>query len=383
MGLVKDLLNEYIYVADVIGGYHKGEGHLSPYYKDFEGGPWVKKFEDAFKKYLGTWYAIAVSSGTAALHCALEAVLPEWREYALKVLTTPYTFIATASSIIHANAIPMFGDIAPNLTLNPNCETPHAINPTVILPVHLLGNLADMDGFKARFPKTPIVEDACQALGAKYHGKMAGNIGDVGVFSFQESKSLTTLGEGGMIVTNDPAIALKCRELRNHGEKYARSSTTLGYNYRMTEAAAAFGLAQLENYPKRLKLQQECANIVREELPHDIQPIPAVPATESSDYIVGCYTTGDVTSKERATWVTKVQEALYIQAPLPGKNVSLGYAELIYDLPYFKSHLGNWLAGPVDYARQVLDKTIWFDIHRFTTTEVVKARMETIRSIKL
>ncbi len=208
-------------------------------------GPKVKALEEAFADYCGVKHAIATSSGTTALHLALLAHdIGEGDE----VITSPFTFISSANSILFTGAKPVFVDIDP-VTFNIDTEQiEQAITPRTkaIMPIHLFGLTADMDPTMALAEEhdLTIIEDACQAHGAEYGGRRAGSFG-TGCFSFYPTKNMTT-GEGGMITTDDDAIAEQCRAIRQHGMRQRYYHQELGYNFRMTDIHAAIGLAQLE-----------------------------------------------------------------------------------------------------------------------------------------
>jgi len=209
-------------------------------------GPKVEEFEKAFADYIGTNYAIAVNSGTAAIHVGLLAAgIAEGDE----VITTPFSFISTANCCLFCGAVPVFVDI--------NKETfdiaPHLIEKKIspktkaIIIVHLYGQPCDMDEILEICKKHDLVliEDACQAHGAEYNGQKVGSFG-IGCFSFYPTKNMTT-GEGGMITTNDEDIARKARMIRHHGQSQRYVNDLLGYNFRMTDIAAALGICQLKN----------------------------------------------------------------------------------------------------------------------------------------
>jgi len=208
-------------------------------------GPKVAMFEAAFAEYIGVHHAIAVNSGTAALHIALLALGIKKGD---EVIIPPMTFFATASTVMMCNARPVFADVdKETYTLEAKDAGKAAGQKTrAIIPVHLYGQTADMGAITdvAKDRNLMILEDAAQAHGAEYHGKKAGTFGDAACFSFYATKTMTT-GEGGMIVTNNEEIAKKCRLLRDHGQASKYHHVLLGYNYRMTEMAAAIGLVQL------------------------------------------------------------------------------------------------------------------------------------------
>jgi len=207
-------------------------------------GPRTKAFEEAFAQMCTTRFAAATSNGTTALHVALLAhgIGPED-----EVITTPFTFIASANSILYTGARPVFVDINPltfNLDAN-QLEAAISPNTRAIMPVHLFGLCCDMDPIMALAQRhnLAIIEDACQSHGAAYHGKRAGSFG-TGVFSLYPTKNITS-GEGGMITTDDPEVDELCRVIRNHGMRRRYYHDQLGFNFRMSDLHAAIGLAQL------------------------------------------------------------------------------------------------------------------------------------------
>jgi len=211
----------------------------------------VAEFEERFAAFCGVKHAVATSSGTTALHLAL---LAHGLGPGDEVITSPFTFIASANAILFTGARPVFADISPD-TFNLDPQSVEDVlkarraqggRVRAIMPVHLFGHLCDMPALldiAARYDLL-IIEDACQAHGASFYGKKAGAFA-TGCFSFYPTKNITT-GEGGMITTDDDTIAEKCRLLRHHGQRRQYYHDFLGYNYRMTNIAAAIGLAQME-----------------------------------------------------------------------------------------------------------------------------------------
>lgn len=208
-------------------------------------GPRTAKLEERFAQLCGTKHAIATSNGTTALHLALLANgVGEGDE----VITVSFTFIATVNTILMTGAKPVFVDIdADTFNLNP-ALIEAAITPRTkaILLVHLYGLPCDMGAIQAIADKhgLKVIEDACQAVGATYNGKVTGSFG-TGAFSLYATKNIMT-AEGGMITTNDDATAEHCRLLRQHGMKKRYHHEMLGFNYRMTDLHAAIGLAQMD-----------------------------------------------------------------------------------------------------------------------------------------
>lgn len=243
-------------------------------------GPKVEEFELAFSEYTGCEYAAAVNSGTAALHIALLAHDIGKED---EVITSPFTFIATANSILYTGAKPVFADIEPD-TYNIDPEKiKEKINPKTkaIMPVHLYGQSADMKAIMeiAEDHKLVVIEDACQAHGAECLGKKAGSFG-TGAFSFYPTKNMTT-SEGGIITTSDREIAEKSKMIRAHGSRVRYLHEMLGFNLRMTDIAAAIGLAQLEKLDGFNASRQKNAAMLSEGL-KSISGI--VPATTREGY---------------------------------------------------------------------------------------------------
>lgn len=209
-------------------------------------GPKVVEFEQKFAEYVGVEHAVATSSGTTALHLALLSLGIENGD---EVITTPFSFVATGNSILFTGARPVFVDIEPKTyNLDPQ-KIDEAINnkTKAIMPVHLYGQPADMNPIKkiADEHNLFVIEDAAQAHGAIYHNQMTGSLGDMACFSFYPTKNMTT-GEGGMITTDNSDLADALRKLRSHGESERYKHVMLGYNFRMTDIAAAIGLVQLK-----------------------------------------------------------------------------------------------------------------------------------------
>ena len=225
-------------------------------------GPMVERFEELVSAKVGAKHAIAVSSGTAGLHvCAAALGIGSGDE----VITPSFSFVASANAIAYTGAIPVFVDIErETLNIDPSLiERAITRRTKAILPVGVFGQAADMDAIAeiAGRHGLPIIEDACEALGAEYRGRPAGTLGDVGVFAFYPNKQITT-GEGGLIVTNRDEVAALCRSLRNHGRDVFDGwlqHSRLGYNYRLSELHAAVGVAQMERIDTLLEKRAHVA----------------------------------------------------------------------------------------------------------------------------
>ncbi|MGH9450125.1 MAG: DegT/DnrJ/EryC1/StrS family aminotransferase [Terriglobia bacterium] len=231
-------------------------------------GPKVKAFEEAFAGYCGCNHALAVTSGTAGLHLAVMAAGVGPGD---EVITTPITWISTANAIAATGAAVVFADVDPRtMNLDPESVASKVTGKTkAILPVHLYGQPCDMDALTAiaRPRGILLIDDCAHAPGAEYNGRRTGGLGDIGVFSFHQQKNMTTLGEGGMVTTNNPDLferllalrSLCCRSYDPKGKYLAFDEArqpmgkkywlldfeSVGYNFRMTDAQAAVGLVQL------------------------------------------------------------------------------------------------------------------------------------------
>ena len=226
----------------------------------FVGGENVAKFEEEFARFIGTKYSVALSSGTAALDFILLAL----KVQALKVVTSTWSFIASANSIMHAGGQPVFADIL---------ETDYCLDPSEvkiqlekgakgILPVHIYGQPADYDLLQELGDRyaVPIVEDACQAHGAKFKGRCVGSLGIASAFSFYPSKNMTVLGDGGMVTTNDESIAKQVSKIRDSGRISQYEHDILGYTARLNTVNAAIGRVQLKHLKEWNERRRSIAN---------------------------------------------------------------------------------------------------------------------------
>jgi 8-amino-3,8-dideoxy-alpha-D-manno-octulosonate transaminase len=224
----------------------------------------VRDFEKAFSAALGIKKSAACSSGTAALYIAMKAMGVKPGD---EVITQAFTFIATVEAILACNAVPVIIDVDDTYNMDP-VQLERAITPKtrMIVPVHMLGNPAAMDEINAIAARHNILvlEDACEALGATYHGKPAGGLGHAAAFSLDFGKTITT-GEGGMITSDDEALITRCMQFVDHGHElnpaFARGNDTAsfyGFNFRMSEMQGAVGIEQVKKL--RLILDRNRAN---------------------------------------------------------------------------------------------------------------------------
>jgi len=323
-------------------------------------GPRVAAFEQAIADYVGTRYAVAVSNCTAALHLALLAL--DTRPGDL-VIVTAYSFVATANVIELCGARPVFVDIrSDTFNLDPNCleetldrlmansDTAHRVK--AILPVHTFGQMADMPTIleMAEQYDLPVIEDAACALGATLRGRQAGTWGVMGCFSFHPRKAITT-GEGGIVVTNDAALACRLRALRNHGlDPDAPSPDFImpGFNYRMTEFQAALGLTQMAKLDRIIAARRRLA-VHYDELLQDM-PVqtPAVAPGSRPVYQSYVVLLPEKASAYRTEIITRLKQQ--------GIETAIG----TWHMPmttYFRSRygytVGDWPAADQVFARSL------------------------------
>lgn len=222
------------------------------------GGPFIERFEQEFALYLGVKHAITTTSGTTALHLVLvtlgigpgdEVILPD------------FTMMACVLAVLYTGAKPVFVDIDPDIfTMDPGKVAEKITSKTkAIMPVHIYGHPVDMDPVLAIAERHDlwVIEDAAEAHGARYKGRLCGSMGDINAFSFYGNKIITT-GEGGMVVTNDDALAARARRLKDlaHSAKKRFWHEEIGYNYRMTNLQAALGSGQLKHIGEFLTKKQ-------------------------------------------------------------------------------------------------------------------------------
>ncbi|MDE1858186.1 MAG: DegT/DnrJ/EryC1/StrS family aminotransferase [Thaumarchaeota archaeon] len=207
----------------------------------------VVKFEEEFARFVGTDFAVSVSSGTNALQFIMVALDLSGK----RTVTTPTSFIATANAVVQAGGTPVFADVdGSDFCLDPSmAEEALRGGAAGLLPVHIYGHPADMDAFgelSVRYG-VPVVEDACQAHGAVYKGKRAGALGTAAAFSFYPSKNMTVLGDGGMVTTDDEKVAERVSKLRDGGRSSWYEHDVLGYTSRLSSVSAAIGRVQLRH----------------------------------------------------------------------------------------------------------------------------------------
>jgi len=253
-------------------------------------GPQIRAFEEAFRRFTGSRHALAVNSGTAGLHlCVLACGVGAGD----RVLTTPFSFVASTNALLYERAVPVFVDVDPvtgNMDVEQTAkaaqdlqageaaaqrwlprtgaETPGALKS--LLAVDVFGQPADYDALRGISTRhgLSLIEDSCEALGAEYKGRPAGTLGDCGVFAFYPNKQITT-GEGGLVITDDERMSTLMQALRNQGRAPGDTwleHTYLGYNYRLDELSAALGAAQMARIDELLTSRQQVADWYAERL---------------------------------------------------------------------------------------------------------------------
>jgi perosamine synthetase len=280
----------------------------------------VFKFEEEFAQYMGARYAVSTSSGTNALQIALLALGISNRD---KVVTSAFSFVASANAILHAGAVPVFADIdAKGFNIDPEKLKRKTTKRTrVLLPVHLYGypcKMKEITGF-AEDHGIRVVEDACQAHGAEYDARKAGAIGDVGCFSFYPSKNMSVCGDGGMVITNDEDVAKLAAKLRNCGRSSHYVHDVVGYTSRLNTVNAAIGRVQLRKLDEWNRKRVKIASAY-DKLLSDLDEICTPPKPSASfNPVYHCYVIRTSKRNELKEWLQKngVQCAVHYPLPIP------------------------------------------------------------------
>jgi perosamine synthetase len=310
-------------------------------------GPRTAKLEEKFAALCGTKYAVATTSGTTALHVTL---LAHGIGPGDEVITTPFTFMASVNAILYVGAKPVFVDIEEDtFNLNPDLiEAAITSRTKAILPVHLYGYPCNMDVILrlAQEHGLSVLEDACQAVGARYKGKPVGSFG-TGCFSLYATKNIMA-GEGGMITTNDEGFAQRCRMIRNHGMQRRYYHDMLGYNFRISDIHAAIGLVQVDRLLDFTEKRR--ANAVY--LNANIKSVKTPQVREGFDHVWHQYTIRVEGSHKRDTAVKKLNDVgigTGIFYPIPAYRqtylIDAGYGDLM--LPITECLVNEVISLPV------------------------------------
>ncbi len=325
----------------------------------------VAAFEQLVADYVGTKYAVAVSNCTAALHLSLLALDVRPGDLAL---VTAYSWLSTANVVELCGAQPVFVDISPDsFNMDTNClkktlerliaTTDTGRRVKAILPVHTFGQLADMPAILelAELYNIPVIEDAACALGATLHGRQSGTWGVMGCFSFHPRKAITT-GEGGIITTNDNALACRLRALRNHGQDPDAPSPDFimpGFNYRMTEFQAALGMTQMNKLDRIIAARRNLASFYDELL--EGTPLQSPVISEGSNSVYQSYVVllPEHLATERDTIIEQLKEN--------GIETTIG----TYNMPmtnYFRNRYG-YRTGDFSVADRVFAQSLALPLH--------------------
>ncbi|WP_064091879.1 DegT/DnrJ/EryC1/StrS family aminotransferase [Rossellomorea aquimaris] len=291
----------------------------------------VKKLEEDVAKYSSVDYGIGCGNGSDAIHIALQALEVGPGD---EVITTPFTFFATGGAIARAGAKPVFVDIDPiTFNIDPNkIEEAITEKTKAIIPVHLYGQMADMEEISkiANKHNLGVVEDAAQAIGAKQNGKSVGELGSAATYSFFPTKNLGAYGDGGMIVTNHEDLAEKCRVIRVHGSKPKYYHHVLGYNSRLDELQAAVLNVKFPHLDKWSELRREKADNYSRMLNEQLEGFVQTPVEKDGNYHVFHQYTIRVERRDELQQYLKEQGvASMIYYPLP-LHVQPVFAELGY-----------------------------------------------------
>ena len=333
-------------------------------------GPAVTEFEKSFAKMAGAKHAVAVNTGTAALHSAVMAV---GLKHGDEVILPSFTFVATAEAIALAGAKPVFADIDPKTyNLSPSSVEKAVTKKTkAILPVDLYGFSVDMKPLREIADKRglALVEDSAQAHGTTYEGKPAGSFADAACWSLYASKNMMT-GEGGVVTTNNDQIAETLRMIRTHGEKAKYSSLILGTNYRMSEMQAAIGNVQLKRLPGFVAKRRQNAQLLTKILGKNSK---LVLPYETKDRLHSWYLytarLKDGTETERNTLLQELKNK--------GIGAEAYYVNPVHQMPFYRETFGSGMLLQTEKAsKQVFS----LPIHPGVTEEQIRLIGKTVLS---
>lgn len=368
---------------------------LGCWHDDFYGGPEVQALEAEWAAYFGVKHAISVNSATSGLYCAVGAAKVGPGD---EVIVSPYTMAASATAALAYNAVPVFADIEPDCFClsAKSVESKITERTKAILVVDIFGQPYDVEGINALAKKHGllVIEDAAQAPGAKFRGRFAGTLGDIGVFSLNYHKHIHS-GEGGMVVTDDDHLAERVRLIRNHAEVVvgAKGFTDLvnmiGFNLRMTELEAAVVREQLKKLSNLLKGRQE--NVVY--LDRLLSEIPCLTTPVVRDCAEHAYYVHAIkfdaaeagVSRNRFIEAVKAELSPSLLREREGVNMGCGYVKPIYLEPIYQNLIGYgdkgcpfkcpWYKGELNYAKGLCPVTERMHYEELFTHELMKSSM--------
>jgi len=334
-------------------------------------GPKVRDFEAAFADFCHSPDAVACSSGTSGLCVAIQALELQPKS---KVLTTPFSFIATANCILQADCQPVFVDVDPD-TFMPTADAVREAlerDPDIraIVAVHLYGQACEIHEIVdvARANDVYVIEDCAQSHGAMEEGTRVGAIGDLGVFSFYPTKNMTT-GEGGAVLGANTELLQRCRLIIDHGASKRYKHELLGFNHRMTSIAAAIGLCQLEHLEERNEQRRRSAHRLNEGL-RDLPWLTIPVERPNCAHVYNQYTVQITERDMRQEHLTRL-----------GIGTAIHYPRLIPDQPVYRSRGFSGDAYPV--ARQLCDVVLCLPVHPALSEEDIDAVIAALRSSAL
>jgi perosamine synthetase len=318
-------------------------------------GPKVKQLEDAFAELVGVKHAVAVNNGTTSLVASIEVLDLKPGD---EVLTSPFTFVATLNAILEAGATATFADISEDdFNVSPTSLADAVTERTrVLMPVHLYGQIADMDAIAriASERNLAIVEDSAQSHGSSQNGRVAGSFG-LGSFSFYATKNLTT-GEGGMITTDDDVLADRLRVLRNQGMRARYQYEVAGHNYRMTDLQAAVGIPQVARYDTTIEARQRNAAFLNAAL----ASVPGLVTPRQLDgrrHVWHQYTlrVTPETGVTRDDFVAKIGEL--------GVGAGIYYPKLVFDYDTYRNR-DDVKIGSYPVAERIVQEVVSIPVHQ-------------------
>ncbi len=335
-------------------------------------GPVCRQFEEEFATAVGAKHAVAVHSGTAALHLLYLALLRPGDE----VLVPSFSFVATASMVVAAGAKPVVCDVdARGFTLDPqDAQRRVTARTRLMVPVHLFGNACDIAGLEtlARRHGLGIVWDAAQAHGTRYRGRDIGSFADAVCYSFYPSKNMTT-GEGGMVVTNDPKLAAQCQLLRNHGQTADYRHERLGFNFRMTDFQAALGRSQLRRLAELVQRRRENAVFLSNAL-RDVTGLVLPHIPEGAEHSFNQYSVllpGDDMPVQRDEFRQRLREK--------GIETGVYYPIPLHLQPIFAQQGTGNLPVSEDLARRIVSVPVHPGLDRQDLARIAEAVREAVR----
>lgn len=343
-------------------------------------GQFVKEFESELSKYIGCKHVIAVNSGTAALQVGISAIkklrnpgntaVPE-------IITTPFSFAATANAALGSECLTVFADADPEtFNLDPKkANDKVTANTIAIEPVDVYGLPVDYDAFRKEkgLRNLPIIEDAAEAIGASYKGKKVGNISEISCFSTYATKNLHT-AEGGFVTTNDDSLASEMRMIRNQGQSVRYSQATLGYNFRMQEMNAAIGLEQIKILDSLNETRRNNALAIKEALrSFDCLNFQRVDnPKENAWYLFSLTLDEQKAGISRDKLVQKLKEQ--------GIEADVAWPTPIHLQPYFRERFG-YKEGDFPVSEKICKTVFQLPIQPFLTEDEIKRVIVAVKSI--